>query len=225
MATIYILEFLIFSFIGWFIDSAYRSIYDKKLVSAGYLRGPICPIYGFGGLVLVFVLKYLNFLSLVPLLLLASLAMILVEYIGGIFSEKALKVRLWDYSKTTFHLGGHIDLLHSFYWLVLVILFNFFAFPYVLVFERVVVFPEFVKLPSLLLFMLVSLWITVRKNPEQFLRLKGKVLDLSVRDYRKLFADFRKMSKARTLQAREMLLNKIRKELEGAGARLKKVKF
>ena len=97
MIIIYIIEFFIFSFIGWIIDSGYRTFQDKKLVNAGYFRGPFCPIYGLGGLTLLFLFKYLNFLNSLWVIIIASLAMVLVEYIGGIFSVKILKVNLWDY--------------------------------------------------------------------------------------------------------------------------------
>ena len=116
MLTLYLLEFLAFSSLGWLIDSGYRSLTDKKWINAGFFKGPICPIYGFGALVLLFILKYLSFLHPFMLILCASLGLVLVEYLGGIFTEKVLKVKLWDYSFSKYQLGGHIDLLHSVYW-------------------------------------------------------------------------------------------------------------
>lgn len=38
--------FLIYSFLGWAMESIYRSILEKKMINTGFLRGPVCPIYG-----------------------------------------------------------------------------------------------------------------------------------------------------------------------------------
>ena len=56
MITIYLIEFLIFLFIGWVIDSAYRSVASSKLRNSGYFKGPFCPIYGFGGTLTFYIL-------------------------------------------------------------------------------------------------------------------------------------------------------------------------
>ena len=84
MLAVYVIEFLLFSFIGWVIDSVYRSVTERKWVNAGYFRGPICPIYGFGGLALVFFVKYFEDLPVFGMLLLCWVALIVVEYVGGI---------------------------------------------------------------------------------------------------------------------------------------------
>ena len=145
--TTIILEFLFFAFIGWILDSGYRSIVDKKLINAGYFKGPFCPIYGFGGIILIFILNLCSSLSFVPLILIASFSMVLVEYVGGIYSEKVLKIKLWDYSNTTYNLGGHIDVLHSFYWVVLVVLFYFLAYPSISHFESLIQIPDVFEIP------------------------------------------------------------------------------
>jgi len=40
--------FLIYSILGWCVESIYMSICEKRLVNRGFIFGPICPIYGFG---------------------------------------------------------------------------------------------------------------------------------------------------------------------------------
>ncbi len=225
MITIYVIEFILFSFLGWILDSGYRSILAKRWINAGYFAGPICPIYGFGGVILIFILKTLSNLDLVWLLIIASITMILVEYIGGIFSEKVLRVRLWDYSKTTFNVGGHIDVLHSFYWAILVVVFYFFIYHSILVGESLVKVPEFLDLPVLISFMIIGIWMTAKRSPEQFVDIKGKILDMSVSDYKQLFSNLKKLSKATTTSAQESLYRIINAQLKSAGASLKKLKF
>ena len=52
--------FLIYSFLGWIMESIFRSIIEKKVINTGFLKGPICPIYGFGALIMVAVLNGLS---------------------------------------------------------------------------------------------------------------------------------------------------------------------
>ena len=224
MITISILEFLFFSFLGWLLDSGYRSLTEKKWINAGYFKGPLCPIYGFGGLVLMFIFKQLNFLLPWLLILVAAIGVILVEYLGGLFTEKVLKVKLWDYSQSQYHLGGHIDLRHSLYWLVLSVAFYFFVYPPIRVLERILFIPEYLELPMFLLFMISSLWLTIRKNPGQFLVLKGKMINLTVEKYRDLFSNITKLYKTTSLPTQKELRRIIQKQLKDTGAYLKRIR-
>ena len=53
--------FLVYSFVGWVMETCYCWICTKKFVNRGFLIGPVVPIYGTGG-VLVYVLlkRYLD---------------------------------------------------------------------------------------------------------------------------------------------------------------------
>jgi uncharacterized membrane protein len=90
-------------------------------VISGYFRGvPLCPLYGFGGIIL---LNSFALLSAQPgwIVVLASTIMIIVlEYIGGRIAEHVLEERLWDYSKERFNLHGYISAKHSILWLIVV---------------------------------------------------------------------------------------------------------
>ena len=43
--------FLIYAFLGWCAEVAYAAVEKGKFVNRGFLNGPVCPIYGFGMLV------------------------------------------------------------------------------------------------------------------------------------------------------------------------------
>lgn len=118
----YILIFLLFSFLGWIIDTTYSSIFiHKKFIPSGYYRNiPVCPIYGIGGVVIFQIFSELINYNATTVILVTTFFIILLEYIGGVFSVKFLKERLWDYSNRKFNLHGHIDLLNSFFWLILI---------------------------------------------------------------------------------------------------------
>ena len=38
--------FIIYSFLGWIMESIFRSFCEKRIVNTGFLIGPVCPIYG-----------------------------------------------------------------------------------------------------------------------------------------------------------------------------------
>lgn len=223
-AIILIVEFLIFSFLGWVIDSGYRSFTERQWINAGYFKGPFCPIYGLGALILVFIFKNLAGLPAALLIIIASLSLVLVEYIGGVFTEKVLKLKLWDYSSSKFHLGGRIDILHSFYWFLLAVFFYFLAYPYVILAEKTFSYfiPEFSELPSFLLFVTVFLWLIIRKNPAQFLIIKGKFVNLTVGQYSEVFSNIMKLYRAHSESARLRLKAAIARQLENTGAKLKR---
>ncbi|MDD4983931.1 MAG: putative ABC transporter permease [Candidatus ainarchaeum sp.] len=220
MITIYIIEFFIFSFIGWILDSSYRSIVSHKFVNAGYFRGPFCPIYGFGGVVLVLIFKIPG-LQLVWLLIFASLALILIEYLGSVISEKLLKVKLWDYSKSTFNIGGRVDLLHSIYWIILAVLFFYFIFPLVLTFETKLLIPSYLDIPCLVVFVVGLVWLTLRKNPKRYLDFSEKIINLTVAEYQTLYSDIKRLSKAKTLEIKNKIQVRIDQKLSNSGAKLK----
>lgn len=219
--TVIILEFFLFGFIGWVIDSLDRSWCEKRWVNAGYFKGPICPVYGFGGLALMFIFEYYAALPVWLLVIASVLALVLVEYVSGIFCEKVLQVKLWDYSRSRFNIGGYIDLEHSFYWLILVVAFYYFIFPYISLVENLLAVPKYLDLPVLLITFFIFLSAIVRKSPARFLEFKEKVLNLSVDDYQHLVSDIRKLYRAKTEEAGNILREKINKYLAKTSAQLK----
>ena len=48
--------FIIYSILGWVLESIFRSICEKKLINTGFLKGPFCPIYGVGALIMIILL-------------------------------------------------------------------------------------------------------------------------------------------------------------------------
>ncbi len=129
--TEYILIFLLFSFVGWIIDTIYSSIFiHKKFIPSGYYRNvPLCPIYGIGGIIIFQIFSKLIAYESMTVILVTTVFVIILEYLGGVFCVKFLKERLWDYSKRPFNLHGHIDLLDSFFWLVLITILYFVIIP------------------------------------------------------------------------------------------------
>ncbi|HOV29470.1 MAG TPA: hypothetical protein PLD77_00050 [Candidatus Dojkabacteria bacterium] len=119
--TKYILIFLLFSFLGWIVDTTYSSLLKGQYKPSGYYENiPICPIYGIGGIIILSIFSILQSYPPQITIITTTFAIIMLEYFGGIFCTVFLKEKLWDYSSSKFNIGGHIDLLHSFFWLVLI---------------------------------------------------------------------------------------------------------
>lgn len=58
---IYVLVFFIYAFAGWIMETISISIRNKKFVNRGFLIGPVCPIYGYGVVLVSLLLqKYQN---------------------------------------------------------------------------------------------------------------------------------------------------------------------
>lgn len=116
--------FLIYSFIGWCIEVAYHAMKVHRLVNRGFLNGPVCPVYGFG-VVLVFAAVHFIVAQTggsfqdISLLLLFPIGVVLttaVELFGGYMLDKAFHARWWNYSEEKFNLNGYICLKFSIIW-------------------------------------------------------------------------------------------------------------
>ena len=48
---------LVYSFLGWCCEVAFAAVRRGIFVNRGFLNGPVCPIYGFGVLIVLLVLE------------------------------------------------------------------------------------------------------------------------------------------------------------------------
>lgn len=107
--------FLIYSCTGWCLEVIFAAATTGQLVNRGFLNGPVCPIYGFGMVIVLFTLTPLQ-------------GSVLLLYIGGVILPSALELvggwalyklyhtRWWDYSDFPFNIGGYICLEFSLLW-------------------------------------------------------------------------------------------------------------
>lgn len=107
------LIFIMFSVIGWVSEVIYVGIFSAhKFVNRGFLHGPLCPIYGVGGVVILMLPKFL-YNTWIPLFLASMVFCTIVEYITSWLMEKLFHARWWDYSKHKFNIKGRVCLLNS----------------------------------------------------------------------------------------------------------------
>ena len=107
--------FFVYSFLGWCTEVCYAALTSGRFVNRGFLNGPVCPIYGFGVLLVLACLEPLRdnlFLLFLGSLLLTSL----LEWLTGFLLERLFHQRWWDYSDEPFNIGGYICLRFSVGW-------------------------------------------------------------------------------------------------------------
>ncbi len=108
----FIIYLTIYSFIGWVCEVVYCSILSKRVVNRGFLAGPVCPVYGFGAILVIYLLEPAQ--SSIPVIFLAGLALTsILEYITGWLLEVFFSTKWWDYSNKRFNINGRVCLKNS----------------------------------------------------------------------------------------------------------------
>jgi len=122
--------FIIYSFLGWLLESVFKTILEKKIVNSGFLHGPFCPIYGIGAIIMYI---GLNNFSEYPILvfILGFLILSIWEYIVGWGLEKLFNTKYWDYSKNKFNIKGRVCLMNSLFWGALGMIFTYIIHPFI----------------------------------------------------------------------------------------------
>lgn len=129
--------FILGSTFGYLLEVVFRSIKLKRLVKPGFLAGCCLPIYGTGAVILylqcLIDLSFIEnkFLQVLSLVIVATIAMTIIEYVAGFISIKYFKNRLWDYSNRWGNIQGIVCPLFSCIWGVCCLLFYFLVFPWI----------------------------------------------------------------------------------------------
>jgi len=105
----YILLFFIYAICGWIMETTMISIQNKKFVNRGFLIGPICPIYGYGVVLISVLLKKYQDDAIITFFMSIIICGFL-EYFTSFFMEKIFNARWWDYSERKFNINGRICL-------------------------------------------------------------------------------------------------------------------
>ncbi|MGI5873964.1 MAG: putative ABC transporter permease [Bacillota bacterium] len=104
--------FILYAFLGWVCETVYCSVLQKRFVERGFLRGPLCPIYGAGALAILWLLA--PFVKNVVLIFALGAAVTsALEYATSFLMEKLFHMRWWDYSAHRFNIKGRVCLLNS----------------------------------------------------------------------------------------------------------------
>lgn len=107
--------FFVYSFLGWCTEVSYAALVTGKFVNRGFLNGPVCPVYGFGVVIVLSILVPLKG-NLLVLFIGSVILTSLLEWLTGFLLEKIFHQRWWDYSDQPFNIGGYICLRFSIAW-------------------------------------------------------------------------------------------------------------
>lgn len=125
----YILYFFLFSFLGWLLETLFCLFKLGYFSKRGFLYGPICPIYGFGGLLLIIVLsKYKK--NSFKLFISAGIIFSAFEYVVSFALEALFSMHWWDYTGEFLNLNGRIGFFYFIAWGIISILFINHLFPF-----------------------------------------------------------------------------------------------
>ena len=105
-----ILLFFIYGFAGWCMEVILKYIQYHRFINRGFLTGPLCPIYGFGAVLITIVIGNLASVESGPFMTFALSFVICgaVEYLTSLILEKIFHARWWDYSQKPMNLHGRI---------------------------------------------------------------------------------------------------------------------
>lgn len=109
MIVKYFLYFIIYSFIGWCLEVICKFFQYKRFINRGFLIGPLCTIYGYGVLAIIFLIGQ-DTTDILAVFLKAIFVCSLLEYFTSYFMEKLFNAKWWDYSTKKFNLNGRICL-------------------------------------------------------------------------------------------------------------------
>lgn len=124
------LYFIVYSFLGWCVETTYCCAKERRWVARGFLFGPVCPIYGVG--VLLMLLFFAPLMDRPALFyFIATLVMTGWEYLVGLFLELTTHIKYWDYSDMPLNLHGRVCLPVSLCWGTLSYMTLFFLHPHV----------------------------------------------------------------------------------------------
>lgn len=122
--------FFLFCNIGWVQESAIESLYRRRWINRGFLRGPYIPIYGFGGItILLCCMPFRENGFLVYFV--GMLACTTLEYFVGWFMETIFHKQFWDYSMLKITYKNRISLISSLFWGLLSLFMVYILFGYV----------------------------------------------------------------------------------------------
>ena len=105
----------IYSFLGWCAEVVFAACRRGIFVNRGFLNGPVCPIYGFGVALVLWLLEPVKS-SFLLLFFGSMLVTTALEFIIGFIMESFFHDKWWDYSNNPFNIKGYVCLEFSIIW-------------------------------------------------------------------------------------------------------------
>lgn len=125
----YIFWFFIYSFLGWVNEVIIGLIFQRKFINQGFIFGPFCTVYGFGGVITT---ALLQFVTEWPAAVFAAGAILgaTVEYVAHWLLERFYRMSRWDYAGRVLNINGRVCLINTLKFGLLVLFAVYIAQPY-----------------------------------------------------------------------------------------------
>ena len=125
-----VLYFVIYSFLGWILETIFALFVLGKFVKRGFLYGPVCPIYGFGAVLIILTLKRFKGKKTKEFFI-SMIVFSVFEYAVSWLFEIIFHLRWWDYSNDIGNINGRISIAYSLAWGVIGLIFNEKVHPFI----------------------------------------------------------------------------------------------
>ena len=104
----YVFIFFISAYFGWLYETIYTSIQWEEFAERGFLQLPLCPIYGFGAVVLLALWGRLK--RVLAIFLAGTIVTTLIELSVSYILEYIFHTELWTYRHWKYNFQGRIAL-------------------------------------------------------------------------------------------------------------------
>jgi uncharacterized membrane protein len=110
----YTLLFVVYSFLGGLAETAFRLATEHHLYGIhGFLHLPILPIYGFGALLVLLMVRLLKLRNPILVFAYSIILTSALEFLTGWIIELIFHVRIWDYSDKPYTIDGRVSIENS----------------------------------------------------------------------------------------------------------------
>lgn len=117
-----ILYFFIYAFLGWLLETVFCIVTIGSFDKRGFLYGPICPMYGYAAISMIYFLKKIKS-NTIGKFFICMIAFTIFEYIVAVVLEAIFGLKWWDYSNERFNFQGRISLPYSIAWGIIGVVF------------------------------------------------------------------------------------------------------
>lgn len=108
--------FIVYAVAGWIVEVIFHAVVKGKIVNRGFLNGPVCPVYGFGMILVLLIYNMVGSDNTFIVFLEGVIFTTLIELFAGFILDKFFHARWWDYSSMPLNLNGYICAGFSLIW-------------------------------------------------------------------------------------------------------------
>jgi len=129
----YVYKYLILFLIGSLVGSVWETFWHFLKTGdfesrSGVFYGPFSPLYGFGAMLLAFVLRKVK--SKLNMFIYASIVGGVFEYVVSFALEKLIGNVYWDYSTYPTNIDGRTTIIYSMFWGILALILMMWVYPF-----------------------------------------------------------------------------------------------